>query len=68
MIEKAGLHRQALSCYYGKQWHEAVLLFDRILEIDREDGVAAWYGQRCREFLRNPPANEGWQVIKMKEK
>jgi adenylate cyclase len=65
---KADLHRQALALYYEKRWRDAVLLFDRILEIDPGDGPAAWYRGRCESMEACEGLPDEWQVITMKEK
>jgi adenylate cyclase len=68
ILEKADIHREALALFYDKRWQEAIVRFERILGLDPEDGPSAWFRNRCREFCGNPPSDDDWQVLRMKEK
>jgi len=56
------------SCYYKKEWDQAIAAFNEALKISPEDGPSKVYIERCEEFKLEPPP-ENWDgVFVMKTK
>jgi len=68
IAERVALHGRAMACFYEKRWQEAGRLFDRLLEIDPEDGPATYYREWCGSLEQHPPVTDGWHIIRMTEK
>ena len=66
--ELAGLAAQALALYRGRNWDEAIALFERILLLRPGDGPAGLLLARCRVYRDRPPAEEWDGVHRMEGK
>jgi adenylate cyclase len=66
--EIAGLWRQALDLYRGRDFTAALRLFEDVLKLDATDGPSRTYVQRCREYLLAPPAADWDGVYQMHSK
>ena len=60
--EKVARYYEALDLYRDRRWAEAEAAFQRVLEMDPEDGPSETYVARCRDFQTNPPA-EDWDGV-----
>ena len=49
------IYQTGLNHYYRKEWNEAIAKFQEVQQIRPNDGPAATYVQRSREFIENPP-------------
>ena len=67
-VAMASEFERARAVYKRRDWSEAHRLFEKFLERWPEDGPAAVFRARCREFLaEEPPANwDGVYVMKTK--
>ncbi|MGB5961421.1 MAG: response regulator [Coleofasciculaceae cyanobacterium] len=57
-----GIFEQAIYCYHDQKISEALQLFQEVLKINKEDGVARLYIKRC-EHLQNHTTVEEWEKI-----
>ena len=48
-------YHEALACYRGRRWPEALALFDELATGTPGDGPVQVYRRRSRELLENPP-------------
>lgn len=55
-------YTNALNCYRGQKWEEAIEGFERALEIRPEDDASKELIRRCREYLSTPPGAE-WDGV-----
>jgi adenylate cyclase len=53
---------QGIVFYQDRQWQEAMLCFEKALEINEQDGPSATYYERCSQFLKNPPP-KNWDGV-----
>ncbi|MCX5843757.1 MAG: adenylate/guanylate cyclase domain-containing protein, partial [Deltaproteobacteria bacterium] len=61
--EKAvGIFEEGLSKYRQCLWDEAIISFQRVLEIKADDAPAKLYIVRCQELKKNPP-EEPWDGV-----
>jgi adenylate cyclase len=61
--EKAvGIFEEGLSQYRQCLWDEALVSFQRVLEIKADDAPARLYSERCQELKKNPP-KEPWDGV-----
>jgi adenylate cyclase len=61
--EKAvGIFEEGLSKYRQCLWDEAIISFQRVLEIKADDAPAKLYIVRCQELKKNPP-KEPWDGV-----
>jgi adenylate cyclase len=61
--EKAvGIFEEGLSQYRQCLWDEAIISFQRVLEIKADDAPAKLYIVRCQELKKNPP-KEPWDGV-----
>lgn len=62
------LFNQAMSHYMEQRWHEAIEIFNKILENYPHDWPSELYKKRCEILMSNPHLTDDWNVIKMTEK
>lgn len=60
--KKVERYSEALRLYRDRRWAEAEKAFQRVLEVDPEDGPSKMYVARCRDFQTHPPA-EDWDGV-----
>lgn len=57
-----------LVAYKQRKWDEAILAFEKALQIDKTDGPSELYLQRSQDFKLNPPPADWDGVFVMKTK
>jgi adenylate cyclase len=62
------LFNEAMGHYMVERWHEAIKIFNKILENYPHDLPSELYKKRCEVLLSNLPLTDDWNVIKMTEK
>jgi adenylate cyclase len=60
--------KQAMDHYMERRWHEAIEIFNKILENYPHDWPSELYKKRCEILMSNPHLTDDWNVIKMTEK
>lgn len=55
--EKIKRFHVGLALFEERHWEEATRIFEKVLEMDPEDGPAATYKKRCADFLKKPPTD-----------
>jgi adenylate cyclase len=60
--ERLDLFAQGRACYRERRWHDAQIIFEKLLERWPEDGPARMYLNRCREYLVTSP-EENWDGV-----
>jgi adenylate cyclase len=55
--EALGIFHAGLDAFEAKDWKKAEGAFQKVLEIEQEDGPAKRYLKMCEEFLAKPPAD-----------
>jgi hypothetical protein len=68
LLHWAEEYARAMELFYGMEWQAARDLFEEFLQGNPQDGPAALYCDRCREFRECPPLTDDWNVIHMREK
>lgn len=71
--EAALLHRharweEAITRYRGRDFAQALLIFDTLLAENPQDALASMYVQRCTLLLENPPDEDWSPVVTFTEK
>ena len=66
--QMVGLFNQAMDYYMERRWHEAIEIFNKILENYPHDLPSELYKKRCENLMANPHLTDDWNVIKMTEK
>ncbi len=61
-LEGLEVFHRGLDLFEEKRWKEAMDIFSSVLDIIPEDGPAATYLSRCREFLKKPP-KDSWDGV-----
>lgn len=56
------LFEKALRLYFNRDFHPALGLFEKVLDIMPGDGPAALMAARCRGFILEPP-DDDWQGV-----
>ena len=59
-----GAFHEGLLNFYGRQWQEAISLFEKCLQIYPQDRVSRMYIQRSMNFLQESPP-QGWDGSRM---
>ncbi|HZX13824.1 MAG TPA: adenylate/guanylate cyclase domain-containing protein [Thermodesulfobacteriota bacterium] len=62
------LFHRGMTFYEVRKWHEAVQIFDEILEKYPHDGPSEFYRNRCEYLISNSCLTENWNIIKFTEK
>ncbi|HSE83222.1 MAG TPA: adenylate/guanylate cyclase domain-containing protein [Thermodesulfobacteriota bacterium] len=62
------LFAQGIALYKEQRLHEAIQVFDKILEEYPYDGPSEFYRKRCQHLMSYPYLTEDWNVIKFTEK
>ncbi|MBQ4610501.1 MAG: tetratricopeptide repeat protein [Clostridia bacterium] len=57
--EAGVLHRLALCHYFTEDYSAAVKLYDKLLQIDKQDSIAAYYRRACRSAERGEKRQMG---------
>jgi adenylate cyclase len=55
LVEILPQFNRGLECYRNQEWEKALSCFEKILEIDENDGPALAFFERCLLFQTNPP-------------
>lgn len=66
--EQVELWEQAIELYETRHFTEAKEKFQRVMNRDMNDQVAALYIERCEKFLANPPENSWDGVFNLTQK
>jgi adenylate cyclase len=66
--QMVALFNAAMGYYMEMRWHEAIKIFNTILEDHPHDWPSELYKKRCEVLLSNPPLTDDWNVIKMTDK
>ena len=56
MIDALGYFRDGLTKYRRQDFSAAKMLFNKVMEINRDDKAARMYVERCDLLAANPPA------------
>jgi adenylate cyclase len=67
-IKLAGIFDEALNCFEGRNWKQAAEGFREALSIQRGDGPAQLYIDRCLAFLTTPPPDTWDGIYNLTEK
>lgn len=59
---------EGLRAYKQKQWQQAMLCFQQVLQIHADDKPSQLYINRCHEYLQHPPSEDWDGVFVMKTK
>ena len=59
---------KAMSMYKIKNWDTAVEYFNKVLEKIPDDYISAMYIARCRDYMKNPPADDWDGTLDLKFK
>jgi class 3 adenylate cyclase/HAMP domain-containing protein len=51
-----GLHEEATRMYYDRKFEDAHRLFQKVHDMLPEDRPSAKFIERCRQYIKNPPA------------
>ncbi|MEJ2055767.1 MAG: hypothetical protein P8X42_17770, partial [Calditrichaceae bacterium] len=62
MLEIIELFKSGFEKYLAQNWDEAIGYFEKVLSVNKNDGPAKRYIQRCRLFKENPPGPE-WDGV-----
>lgn len=60
--EKIKRFHVGLALFEERHWDEASRIFEKVLEMDPEDGPALTYKKRCADFMKKPPS-DSWDGI-----
>ena len=60
--EAIALYEQGLETFRNRDFELAARYFEAALQVDENDGAAALYLERCREFMLNPPPAD-WDFV-----
>lgn len=69
--EQVGLCRlteAAFAAYQGRQWQEAITLYEDIAKVAPDDKLPEIFIERCRQYLSDPPPADWSGVYVMKTK
>lgn len=66
--QMVALFNEAMGYYMEERWHEAIKIFNKILENYPQDWPSELYKKRCENLMSNPHLTDDWNVIKMTEK
>ncbi len=61
-------YERGLALYKERRWKEALAGFVRVLKLDIDDGPSRLYYQRCKAFMKVPPAPDWDGVNKLTSK
>jgi adenylate cyclase len=67
-VRLVDLFAQGTALYKEHKWHEALQVFDKILQEYPYDGPSEFYRKRCEFIISNSHLTEDWNVIKFTEK
>jgi adenylate cyclase len=66
--EQVKLFNNAHEIFEQRNWAEAEKAFNQDLELSPGDGPSLLYLDRCRHYLKNPPAHDWDGVFDINEK
>jgi hypothetical protein len=55
-------YNKGLALYKERKWDDARIFFEKVLEIDAEDGPSKLYIDRC-EMYHNSPPPDNWDGV-----
>ncbi len=61
-------YNEGIKLYFGKDFKNAILQFQKALEIDPNDGPSKLQYLRCVEYIKNPPSDDWDGVFTMVSK
>jgi adenylate cyclase len=62
------VYREAYAYYQQQQWQEAIVIFNKCLQIYAEDSLAPSMIKRCQDFMVNSPGSDWDGVWRVREK
>ena len=68
MHEALPLYSQGLEHYRNQRWDEALQSFEKVLQVDKDDGPSLTFFQRCIVFQSKPPSDHWDGVFSMTSK
>jgi hypothetical protein len=60
MLDMLSAWNRAFSAYEGRDFPEALSLFNSIYQQNQQDRVAKLYLDRCEKYIAEPPVLEKW--------
>jgi adenylate cyclase len=67
-VRVLALYLDGLAAYKQRRWDDGIELFLQAVELDPEDSPSRVYLERCREFRKNPVAEDWDGIYTMKTK
>jgi len=67
-VEHCRLTEAAFAAYQGRDWKQAIQLYEQIAGLMPNDRIPAIFTERCRQYLSNPPPADWSGVHEMKTK
>jgi adenylate cyclase len=61
-------YNDALKLYFDRQWIQAALKFERVLEVWPDDGPSKLYVSRAQHYMHTPPGKDWNGVFTMTTK